>query len=450
MLNQKIHYIYELYKLLVKPLVDADPKTIQDAKILASISLGVMGFTCIGIVLFLPNYSTQQILSLLPILLGVSLFIIPYYCARHGQILRTVLMLTLIALLLISLAISIIGDTQIGLEILYYYMIVIVFASVYLSKRSTLIIVSLALIINLLFAFTNEDISFFQVICGPVAFSTFASGFVIIFINLWKHREIEHRKLLQESEHRKAIVLAQQKQFDILQNFIKAMTHDFGNRLSSIETTRYIVGQMIERDYPKDTTIERLNRCSLQIQMMSDEFEKLRLITKLHINPNLQKETKTDVNSVILMLMNELKQIANQYSVTIQLELDPFLPLASIRPSYLQEILVQLTINAIIYSASNSEIIIKTCYDNQHIRLIVLDNGIGISEEHISSIFEPFYKVAEARTVSEHSGVGIGLTIAKLLTEMCEGYIKAESKLGQGSKFTVGFLRFALSQENIE
>ncbi|MDE7059499.1 MAG: response regulator, partial [Lachnospiraceae bacterium] len=111
-------------------------------------------------------------------------------------------------------------------------------------------------------------------------------------------------------------------------------------------------------------------------------------------------------------------------------------------PSKLKQILLCLLNNAIKYTEKNGEILLsvqeKPELSNHNIcySFMVEDNGIGISEDFQKVIFEPFERVKN----TTHSGVlgaGLGLSIAKSLTEMMGGTITLDSTLGQGSIFTV-------------
>lgn len=75
----------------------------------------------------------------------------------------------------------------------------------------------------------------------------------------------------------------------------------------------------------------------------------------------------------------------------------------------------------------------KTCLD-----FVIEDDGIGISEEQIETIFEEFEQ-ADNKSTRNYDGAGLGLSIAKQLTELMQGNIRINSRKGKGSQFTVQF-----------
>jgi len=74
--------------------------------------------------------------------------------------------------------------------------------------------------------------------------------------------------------------------------------------------------------------------------------------------------------------------------------------------------------------------------DMEHIVCVVSDTGIGVSQENLEKIFEPFQQ-ADSSTTREHGGTGLGLTISKRFCKMLGGSLRAESELGNGTRFIV-------------
>jgi PAS domain S-box-containing protein len=102
----------------------------------------------------------------------------------------------------------------------------------------------------------------------------------------------------------------------------------------------------------------------------------------------------------------------------------------------LQQILINLTGNAIKFTKTGQVRLRFFQTDPSHWSLQVTDTGAGIPKEAEQFIFEPFRQVDNAIT-RENRGTGLGLAIAKQLVELMDGHIQLESEVGQGSTFTV-------------
>jgi signal transduction histidine kinase len=93
--------------------------------------------------------------------------------------------------------------------------------------------------------------------------------------------------------------------------------------------------------------------------------------------------------------------------------------------------------NAIKYTPRESTIEVMVDRAGQQVRLIVSDNGLGISETHLPHIFDRFFRVDPSR--GEQRGTGLGLAIAKRIADAHQAEIYAKSKAGAGTTFEVTF-----------
>jgi len=73
---------------------------------------------------------------------------------------------------------------------------------------------------------------------------------------------------------------------------------------------------------------------------------------------------------------------------------------------------------------------------NAHVTIQFIDDGIGISDEEIKHVFEPFYRGNDTRNISGH---GIGLSLVKRIVELHNGNIEVKSQQGIGTTFTITF-----------
>ena len=100
----------------------------------------------------------------------------------------------------------------------------------------------------------------------------------------------------------------------------------------------------------------------------------------------------------------------------------------------LKQVVLNLVQNAI--NAGSSDINVSLLREGDRARLEVLDNGPGIPEAAIPNLFERFYRVDGARS-TRGNGSGLGLAIVKWIVEQHGGAVEVESKVGEGTVFTV-------------
>jgi histidine kinase len=126
--------------------------------------------------------------------------------------------------------------------------------------------------------------------------------------------------------------------------------------------------------------------------------------------------------------------------ISLDLELAPDLPHVLADEDRAMQVLTNLTGNALQYTPEGGRVIISAKRIDDEVQIAVRDTGIGIPPEHLSHIFDRFYRVDKSRSRQAGGGSGIGLTIARALVEAHGGRIWAESSgEEQGTTFTFTF-----------
>lgn len=143
---------------------------------------------------------------------------------------------------------------------------------------------------------------------------------------------------------------------------------------------------------------------------------------------------RLNLSELTEMAVEEQKLLAEEKGLcrTFELQIAPEV-YAWADESYYIRLLVNLLENAVYYGKENGMVKVTLAKNGKMIEGIVEDNGIGISEEDLVHIRERFYRADSARSTDSHSG--LGLSMVKWIVEAHGGTIRAESRLGEGTRF---------------
>ena len=143
-----------------------------------------------------------------------------------------------------------------------------------------------------------------------------------------------------------------------------------------------------------------------------------------------------DISEVVVQVVNERQAIAAQAGLKLSVHLESDLPPIAGDPFQLQQAFDSLLENAIKFTPSGGQVEVKLYTEPGQVCLAVCDNGTGIPEDKLAYLFSGFYQV-DGSTTRHYGGIGLGLTIAKAITQAHGGRLEAASQLGQGSQFTI-------------
>jgi len=117
--------------------------------------------------------------------------------------------------------------------------------------------------------------------------------------------------------------------------------------------------------------------------------------------------------------------------------------------SLLRQALVNLVDNAIKFSASGSDVFLSFDRSGGNLLATVRDEGIGIPEGDLPRVFERFYRTDKARS-RELGGTGLGLAIVKHIARVHRGDVDVDSRLGEGTTFTLRIPQTPESERDLE
>jgi signal transduction histidine kinase len=219
--------------------------------------------------------------------------------------------------------------------------------------------------------------------------------------------------------------------------FVSMVAHEVKSPLAAVENYLDVLrmGNAVA-DEEKKRAI--LDRCSLRISALRNMVSELIDLTAIQTGHFSIKRTVLDIREVVAEAIDACREKAEAKRQSIRLVESPSLERTRILadPHSLLIICTNLIDNAIKYTQDAGQIEIKLEENGLFIRLVVRDNGIGMSTEEQEHIFKEFYRAKNEYTL-QVPGTGLGLSVVKKLVECHEGAISVQSTPGNGSLFTV-------------
>lgn len=233
-------------------------------------------------------------------------------------------------------------------------------------------------------------------------------------------------RMLDELEARQEQLL-QSRKMAAVGTLTSGIAHELNNPLNNISLT---VETLLD-DYEGTDDKQKkkfLNDIFIQVQRAGATVENLLDFTRKD-QPVITAVSIHDVLEGTLKLMGNEISLAG---VETHFEVTPDLPQVSGNPRNLQQVFLNLFLNAIQAMPKGGELRIEAARDDGFIRVSVRDTGVGIPEEDLEKVFEPFFTTKEAG-----EGTGLGLSVSYSIIEKQGGKLEVESGTGKGTTFFV-------------
>ena len=214
-------------------------------------------------------------------------------------------------------------------------------------------------------------------------------------------------------------------------NILSNFSHEIRTPLNGILTiTKLLIEEENEKERKK--LLKLLKESEDRLLYTLDNLSNFSELEAIKSNLNLKK---LDINFLIETCYREHKHLAEAKKLDYDIKIDETSPFCKTDEELLKTAVSHIMHNAIKYT-DEGKIEIKVESDKNNVYISVLDTGIGIKEESLKDIFEPF--VQESIGLSrKYEGTGIGLSLAKRYIEILGGNIIAKSKPGKGTEFII-------------
>lgn len=210
------------------------------------------------------------------------------------------------------------------------------------------------------------------------------------------------------------------------------ITHELRTPVSSIRG--YIETILSCRSLSPEKQHYFLERAHAQVVRLTDLIRDVALISKTEEAPETMPREEIDINSVVADIVEELRGQLSESKMKVTDEIPPH---TSINGNYalVYSIFRNLMENSIRYSGEGTEIGIERYNeDKEYYYFRFYDTGVGVPEEHLSRLFERFYRVTEGRT-RDCGGTGLGLSIVRNAVLFHSGNISVRNRKDGGLEF---------------
>ncbi len=157
-----------------------------------------------------------------------------------------------------------------------------------------------------------------------------------------------------------------------------------------------------------------------------------------------------DVNNLCRSSLTFVKEQAMRKSITLNYKEDDGVSNIYVDPRRTKQMLVNLLNNAVKFTPDHGKISLEVDTDEERdlVQFAVIDNGIGIAENDLKQLFQPFAQV-DSKLNRQFEGTGLGLSLVQKLADLHGGSVEVESVVGKGSRFTVNLPwgRYIIAQE---
>jgi two-component system, NtrC family, sensor kinase len=209
------------------------------------------------------------------------------------------------------------------------------------------------------------------------------------------------------------------------------VAHEVNTPLAVISSYAQLLSKQLQGDEQKSAVLDKITRQTFRASEIVNSL--------LNFSRTSATEfTEVDVNRIILDTLNLLEHQFRTTKIRVQDDLTPQLPGIQGNAGRLQQVFLNLFLNAKDAMPTGGTLKIAT-YNGDGVNVVVSDTGSGIAQEHIQRIYDPFFTTKVAPQDGQRRGTGLGLSVTYGIIQEHAGKIRVESAPQEGTTFYLQF-----------
>ena len=220
-----------------------------------------------------------------------------------------------------------------------------------------------------------------------------------------------------------------EKQQSLRKQMAADVAHELRTPLANLQST---LEAMIDGIWDPDS--ERLQSCHEEILRISRLVGELEKLERLEAENAVLNFIEFNLSDLIRRIVKNFEPEFHNKNVSLTFSGDGIIVTAD--KDKISQVMVNLVSNALKYTPPGGEVSVLLARSDQNAEITIQDNGTGIHEDDLPFIFERFYRADKSRNRLT-GGLGLGLTISKVIVEAHGGSISVASTAGKGAAFTV-------------
>jgi two-component system, cell cycle sensor histidine kinase and response regulator CckA len=240
------------------------------------------------------------------------------------------------------------------------------------------------------------------------------------------HSDVTHHKEIEER-----FILAQKR--EATSHLMSGLAHDFNNLLTAILVYSGLMAPKVKGDAQLQRYVEEVHNSAQRASQLVAQL--------LTLGRETGEPEMVDLHELVEENSDLLKRVLGE-DIRLKLEADPNLKEVRAHPGRIQQVLLNLAINARDAMPGGGELLIHLSNQSPddappssprtYVLLLVRDTGAGMDSETLANIFKPFFS-----TKGKDEGTGLGLFVVRTIVEQYDGRISVESEPGKGTSFKI-------------